>query len=137
VDITSIMLVLALASASALCGVAIWALREVVETARSVRLLSEDTRERLVPLLDKTDVTVDAVNAELWRIDGVITRFEEASERVGKASNAINDIVNAPADIVTDVADKVRRAWRDRRVTKPAEDSEAQEVTHVQASEEE
>lgn len=136
-DLASVMLVVALASASVLCGVAVWALRELVSTARSVRALSDDTRERLVPLLDKTDVTIDAVNAELWRIDGVITRFEEASERVGKASNAINEIVNAPADIVTDVADKVRKAWRERKVTRPTDISTEDSAPETTPSEQE
>jgi hypothetical protein len=35
--------------------------------------------------------------------------------RVGAASSTIADVVQAPADIVTGVADKVRRAWKDRR----------------------
>ncbi len=96
-------------------GFAIWALREMGLAARSMRELSEDTHTRLVPLLEKADVTVDAINAELLRIDGIITTFEDSAERVSSASGTISGIVSAPADIVNDVATRVRSAWKDRR----------------------
>jgi hypothetical protein len=86
-----------------------------VLTARSIRDLSDAARTTLIPLAEKADVTVDALNAELLRMDGVITRFEDASERVVRTTGAINDIVNAPAGIVSDVADRVRKAWKDRK----------------------
>lgn len=111
-------------------GVAIWALREMVFAARSLRELADDTRERLNPVLEKADVTVDAVNAELWRIDGIITRFEDASTRVSNASGTISDIVSAPADIVNDVAGRMRRAWKDRKRTTGPDHDEADATTY-------
>ena len=109
-------------------GFAIWALREMGLAARSMRELSEDTHTRLVPLLDKADVTVDAVNAELLRIDGIITTFEDSAERVSSASGTISGIVSAPAEIVNDVATRVRSAWKDRhRHAEPGPSAEAQE----------
>lgn len=113
-DIAQVLLLVLLAAACVVCGVAVWALREVALAAKSVQLLAEDSRERLNPLLDKADVTVDAINFELLRVDTVITRFEDASERVTSASGTISGIVNAPAEIVNDVAGRVRRAWKDR-----------------------
>ena len=110
-----LLLVVLLVAASALCGVAIWALLDMVKTSRSVRGLADDTRERIVPLLDKTDVTVDAVNAELLRVDAIITQVEQASSRVSHASETITEIVNTPAEIVNNVAGAVRRAWKDKR----------------------
>lgn len=96
-------------------AVAVWSLVEVARAMRSLRALTDDSRERVVPLLEKVDVTVDAVNAELLRVDAIITRFEDASERVSSASGTITDIVNAPSELVSGVALKVRRAWRERR----------------------
>lgn len=113
--VQGVLSVVALIAAIGACGVAIWALREVVVTARSLRKLTDTGNERLVPLLDKADVTIDAANAELLRIDAAITRFEEASVRVVAATGTLSDIVQAPAGIVTGVADKVRRAWKDRK----------------------
>lgn len=96
-------------------GVFVWALLELVKTARSVHALSEETRDRLMPLLEKADVTIDATNAELLRIDAAITRFEDVSVRVSAASGTLTDIVQHPAEVVSGVADRVRRAWKDRR----------------------
>jgi hypothetical protein len=104
-----------LGAAIVLCGVAVWALIEFVKTARSTRLLADDSRVRLIPLLEKADVTVDAINAELYRIDGIITRFESAGERVDAASGTISDIVNTPGELVNEFAGRVRRAFNERR----------------------
>ena len=132
-----LLLVVLLVAASVLCGVAIWALLDVVKTSRSVRELSDDTHERLVPLLDKADVTVDAVNAEILRVDSIITQVERTSDRVSHASETISDIVNAPAEIVNDVAVRVRRAWKDKRqASKAAAHEEAQPEPGEPAAEE-
>jgi len=101
---------------------AVWAIREAVKTMRAARAASEslartsdEIRERAVPLLDKFDVTVDAVNVELLRVDAIISTVEEATERVSTASGTISGMVNAPGEIVNDVIGRVRRAWKDRR----------------------
>lgn len=112
--------ILLLVAATAACVAVIWLSRETAAMTRAVTQLSDEVRERLIPLLEKADVTVDAANAELLRIDGAITRFEDASARVSAASNTLADVVQAPADIVTGVADRVRKAWKDRRTQAPA-----------------
>ena len=141
---TVVLTLVLLLAATAACVAVVWLSREAVATARSLRALSDDVRERLVPLLDKADVTVDAANAELLRIDGAITRFEDASARVSAASNTLADVVQAPADIVTGVADRVRRAWKERRqhgadaesVVAPGVEDDDAEADDVQAAEE-
>jgi len=127
VDPVSALVVAALVAAIVLCGFGIWAAVEVARSARELRTSVREASSRLVPLLEKTDVTVDAFNAELLRADAIITQFEEAGARVSHASGTLSDIVNAPAEIVSEVADRVRRAWKDRRrateaVTSPATD---------------
>lgn len=114
-DPVELMRFAVLAAALAVCGFAVWALREVALAMKSVRRLSDGSRERLEPLLDKADVTVDAVNAELLRIDAIITQFETAGERVSSASGTISGIVHAPSELVSEVAERVRRAWKDRK----------------------
>lgn len=105
---------LALVAVAAACVAGTWGFIEIARTMRSARAFSDDARKRVVPLLDKADVTIDAVNAELLRIDAIITRFEDASERVSSASGTIHDIVNAPTDLVSGMALRVRKAWRGR-----------------------
>lgn len=105
--------------ALALCATAIWALVEIVRSVRSAKALADDTRQRLIPLLDKLDITIDAVNAELLRVDLIVTRFEDVSDRLSNASDAISDLANVPERIAGGIADRVR-SWRTRR-SEPAE----------------
>jgi hypothetical protein len=121
--------------ACATCGVAIWALSEAVKTMRSVRVLSDDLDARVVPLIDKVDVSVDAINVELLRVDAIVTRFEEISDRVDSTSRTVQDVANAPAEIVTDIADKVRRAWRNRKSAHPEGYGPAPEAPEPEAPE--
>jgi ABC-type transporter Mla subunit MlaD len=128
VEPVSILAIVALIAATTLCGVGVWAAIEIARTAREVRGSVGQTTERMVPLLDKADVTVDAVNAELLRVDAIITQFEDAGAKVSHASGTISEIVNAPAEIVSEVADRVRKAWKDR---KRAAESAAGDVSIV------
>ncbi|MDR3686999.1 MAG: hypothetical protein P4L93_08605 [Coriobacteriia bacterium] len=113
-EINSILLGVLLVVACVACAVAIWALLEGAKTARSARTLADDLDTRLVPLLDKADVTIDALNAELLRIDNIVSRIEEVTERVESTSRTVQGVANAPGEIVTDIADRVRRAWKRR-----------------------
>lgn len=114
-DAVTALLIVLLVAASAACGALVWALRELVATARSVRTLSDEMSIRLVPLAEKADITIDAANAELLRIDAAITRFEDASVRVSAASGTLSEIVHAPASLVNEAADRIRHAWKHRR----------------------
>lgn len=114
-DILSVLLGLLIIVAIVLCGIAIWGIIRVVETARSVRTLADDLEARLVPLVDKADVTVDAVNAELLRIDGIVSQFEEVGERLGATTRTVRDITNAPAEFVGEVAERVRDVLKRRK----------------------
>lgn len=113
-ELTGILLAVLLVAAIVACVVAVWGIRELVMTARSVKAFADDTRERLNPLLEKAEVTVDAANIELLRVDAIIGKVEDATDRFEKASDRVNDVVSAPSNIVNDVATRVRRAWKDR-----------------------
>ena len=127
----NILLGVLLVVATALCGFGIWALVESVKTARSVRRLSDHLDERVVPLLDKADVTVDALNAELLRVDVIVTRIEEVTDRVESTSRTVQDVANAPGEIVTDIADRVRRAWKRRQAEGSAAHAKADDAPDV------
>lgn len=132
---TTVLLSVLIVIACATCGVAIWALSEAVKTLRSVRVLSDDLDARAVPLMDKLDVSVDAINMELLRIDAIVTRFEEISDRVDSTSRTVQDVANAPVEIVTDLADRVRRAWRTRKSAHPEGYGPVAEAPESEASE--
>lgn len=112
---TGVLTILLFLAALAACIAVIWFSREAVLAARSARRLSDDVNDRLIPLIEKADVTVDALNAELLRIDTAITRFEEAGERVGAVTSAVGDIMQTPTDIATGVAERIRQRWKERR----------------------
>jgi hypothetical protein len=119
VQTVTVLLSVLIVAAVALCGVAIWALLEGVKTARSLRTLSDNLDARIVPLIEKADVTVDALNIELLRVDAIVTRFEEISDAVESTSRTVQGVANAPVEIVTDIADRVRRAWKTRKHATP------------------
>ncbi len=107
---TSNLIVALLLSAIVLCGVGIWALVRVGLAAKSAQTAAEDLHGRLVPLVEKSDVTIDAVNAELLRVDMIVTQVEEVSDRVSSASNAVSTIVTAPGVAVGELGERLRKA---------------------------
>lgn len=80
-----------------LVGVAIWAVRALILALADLRVTLEDVRSRLVPLLDKADVTLDAVNAEILRLDAIVTQAEGVGDAVSSASEFIRSPVNSAA----------------------------------------
>lgn len=91
-----------------LAAVGIWGITEVVKTARSVRRLADDTDELLPSLADKANTTLDNLNDELVRMDGVVAQLEEVSGRVNSTTRAAQEIVEVPAAAVSGLADGVR-----------------------------
>lgn len=125
-DTATVLLIVLLVAATAVCGFVIWAALELVGTARSMRKLTDDLDASLVPLLEKADVTIDTINIELLRIDEIVTRVEEVTDRVSSTSRTVQDVANAPAEIVSDIADRLRKAFKSRRhVTSAATESPA------------
>lgn len=136
VDPVDVMTIVALGAATVVCGAAVWALRESVASMRSVRTTSDELRERAIPLLDKLDVTVDAVNVELLRIDAMITSLEDATERVSSASGTISGIVNVPGEVIGEVVSRLRRSRNERHRTEPSTVATSEDSQSVQSPDE-
>jgi hypothetical protein len=107
--VTPVLTAILLISAIALCAAGVWAFVRLSTASQSVKRLADDVQERVVPLAEKADVTVDALNAELMRMDAIVTQIEEVSERVSAASNAVAMIVNAPMGAVSEFSERLRR----------------------------
>ncbi len=107
--------IVALLVAIAVGGVAIWAGIEVAKAARSSRRLADDLDARVMPLADKLDVSVDAFNAELLRVDLIVNQLESAVDRFSDTAETVRDVVDAPIHLVNEVADRVRRGLRRRQ----------------------
>jgi uncharacterized protein YoxC len=91
---------------------AVWGVREIVASARSVRRLSDELHESLPGLITRADATLGAVNHELVRVNGMVTQLEEVSDRVTNTTRAAQEIVEGPAAAVAGIAEGTRRFLR-------------------------
>ena len=89
--------------------VGIYAVSVLLRAVRNLLAAVEDVRSRLVPLLDKADITVDAVNAELLRLDAIVTQAEEVGDAVSTASDFIRSPVSRAADGIARLARSFRK----------------------------
>jgi uncharacterized protein YoxC len=105
----------ALMGALVVSAFAVYALLESIKTMRLMREFIDDTSARLNPLIDKADVTVDAVNAELLRVDGIVTTMEEVSDAVGETTRTVQMVTNAPREVANAMGPRLRSAWRAAR----------------------
>ncbi|MCQ2752199.1 MAG: DUF948 domain-containing protein [Coriobacteriales bacterium] len=64
--------------------------------------------KKVDPIMDKASLTVDTVNLELLRVDGILENVSNVSDVAGNAANAVNAISKIPTDFVTRAANKVR-----------------------------
>jgi 6-phosphogluconate dehydrogenase len=87
----------------------IYAVRVLIVAVKSLLVAVEEVRSRLVPLLDKADVTVDAVNAELLRLDAIVTQAEEVGDAVSTASDFIRSPVSRTAEGLARLARSFRK----------------------------
>jgi len=110
VDVTGVLLIILLVVAIATCLLVAWAMWVAIGTMRSVRALVDEVKGRLLPLLDKAEITLDAINVELLRIDAVVTRFEDVTERVTSTTHAVQEAVNAPMEVLSSVGGRFARA---------------------------
>ena len=90
--------------AIALAAAGLYAVSVVVSAVREIRESVEEVRVRVVPLLDKADVTVDAINAELLRLDAIVTQAEEVGGVVSTASDFIRSPVSSAAQGIAKIA---------------------------------
>ncbi len=87
----------------------------MVRTLKEASTFMSETRERLTPLLEKADVTVDAINAELLRLDGIVTQVEEVSGTVSSTTRVATELMRSPVNKAAEVGSKLIRTFRTRR----------------------
>lgn len=128
---TSALTTILILAAIALCAAGIWAAVRLAAAADSVKRLADELETQVPPMLEKADVTVDAVNAELLRLDMIVTQVEDVTDRVSSASNAVHAIVNAPYEVVNELGVKLRQSLKsvrkDREPRQPQPESASAE----------
>ncbi len=99
-------------AAIAACCVAIYALVELVKTLRSVRSLSDELGRTLPPVIEKADAATDALNAELVRVDGIVSQFEDVADRVIHTASVVQEAAQVPATAMYAASERIREIWR-------------------------
>lgn len=102
------------------------------ETTKTI----SELRDSIVPIINKAEITVDALNAEMVRVDGIISSLEATTARVNDASEKVTGIVSAPAEIVSGVADRMLSMWREKKVEQKAHQLEQRVSTDAAVGQE-
>lgn len=98
--------------------VALAAIYALVQIGRLVGKVSHEMEEltaRVNPILEKADVSVDALNADLLRVDGILSNVEEISSAAASATRAVESVTSAPLEIATNLADRLRHMIKEFR----------------------
>ena len=98
-----------------LAGSAIYAIWIAVGTMKSTRVLVERLDERLPTLIDRATGTLDTVDREMERVDGIVTRFEDVSETVSTTTRVAGEVVRAPIAKLAGVGGGLRAIFGSRR----------------------
>ena len=109
VDIAGTLGIVLTIVAIVLAVAAIYGVFVLVRAVKDLQMAAEDVRSRLVPLLDKADVTIDALNAELLRLDAIMSQAEGVGEAVSTASEFIRSPVNTAAQGIARLARSFRK----------------------------
>lgn len=106
-DTASVLGIVLTVLAIALVAFAIYVLVVALRLARELQATSAELRTRLVPLIDKADVTLDLMNAELLRVDGIVSDIEQVSGAVSSAG----DVIRGPVSVVHGLGAGIARAF--------------------------
>jgi len=87
------------------------------DTVKEAQTTIKEVRETTVPILEKASVSVDAVNAELLRLDALIGSVEEAGTKAISTVGAATELAQKPVDLLNSMTDKLRRGWKERKAS--------------------
>lgn len=128
-DINSILIALLFVALIAVCIVAVVLILQLLKVLKSANATLDDVHEKLNPmledaqamttniapatakidpLLDRTLLTVDAINLELMRVDEILEDITKITDTASNASAAVDTITSAPAKAVSNMATRVR-----------------------------
>ena len=94
---------------------AAWLLYQLVRTMGILNHFIDDVRVETIPLMTRFQTTMDHVNNELDRVDGILTAVESMSEKANNATKVVQEVVTSPivkAIGVSAGAGKAYSKWR-------------------------
>jgi uncharacterized protein YoxC len=86
-------------------------LYQLVKTMGIVNLFLNDVRVETIPLMKKFGTTVDHVNTELDRVDGILTAAESMAEKANSATKVVSEVVTSPIVKIIGVSAGLGRAY--------------------------
>lgn len=100
----------------------VWVAVELALTIRKARKetvqKANDVIDKAAPLIDEVQLTLDAANLEVMRVDGILEDVSQITSGLSTASNAVGNIASTPKNLVTNLTDKIALTSRERSRTK-------------------
>jgi len=73
-----------------------WLLVQLIRTMGILNQFLDDVRVETVPLISRFQTTMDHVNTELGRVDGILTAVESMSQKANSATKVVQEVVTSP-----------------------------------------
>jgi len=88
------------------------------KTMDEAEITVKDLRTNVVPILEKTDTTMQQVNAQMVHIDGIMQNLQTTSDKVAGTAQSATNVVQTPVDAANNFIDNLRRQWAERKAHK-------------------
>lgn len=73
-----------------------WLLFQLIQTMGIVNQFLDEVRIETIPLITRFQATMDHVNNELDRVDGILTAVESMSQKANNATKVVQEVVTSP-----------------------------------------
>lgn len=73
-----------------------WLLYQLVRTMGILNRFMDEVRVETIPLMTRFQTTMDHVNTELDRVDGILTAVESMSQKANSATKVVQEVVTSP-----------------------------------------
>lgn len=96
----------------------VWLLYQLVKTMGILNHFLDDVRVETVPLMTKFQTTMDHVNTELDRVDGILTAVESMSQKANNVTKVVQEVVTSPVVKAIGIgagAGKAFGKWRNKK----------------------
>lgn len=92
-----------------------WLLFQLIRTMGILNRFLDEVRVETIPLMTRFQSTMDHVNNELDRVDGVLTAVESMSQKANNATKVVQEVVTSPivkAISISAGAGKAYNKWK-------------------------
>lgn len=92
-----------------------WLLYQLVKTMGILNRFIDDVRVETTPLMSRFQTTMDHVNTELDRVDGILTAVESMSAKANSATKVVQEVVTSPIVKAISIGAGAGKAFSKRR----------------------